>query len=215
MAETDGPPRRPTGLMAGAVAAGVLLVAAAIYGIGPRSRNAEGACPGAAAVAARLAPLAKGEVAALNVAQNPMPLPNLAFKDADGHDIDIASLRGRTALVNLWATWCVPCRTEMPSLDALQASLGGPDFTVAAINIDQRNTERANSFLDEIKVAHLIRYADPSAKVFADLKGAGLAFGMPTTVILDKQGCVLASLAGPADWASGDAKTFLMAALGR
>ena len=103
----------------------------------------------------------------------------------------------------------------MPALDALEASLGGPDFTVAAVNVDQRNTERAASFLDEVKVSHLTRYADPSAKIFADLKVAGLAFGMPTTVLLDKQGCVLASLAGPADWASADAKTFVTAALGR
>jgi thiol-disulfide isomerase/thioredoxin len=203
------------GLMAGAAAAGVLLVVAAIYGIGPRSRNADGACPGATAIAERLTPLAKGEVAALNVAQSPVPLPNLTFKDPDGRATDVAAMRGKTTLVNLWATWCVPCRTEMPALDALQASLGGPDFAVAAINIDQRNTERAATFLDEVKVAHLARYADPSAKVFADLKAAGLAFGMPTTILLDKQGCVLASLAGPADWASADARAFVTAALGR
>jgi hypothetical protein len=97
----------------------------------------------------------------------------------------------------------------MPALDALQASLGGPGFEVVSVNIDQRNRERAAAFLDEIGVKTLARYADPTAGIFQTLKSAGLAFGMPTTLLLDEQGCVVASLAGPADWASADAKALV------
>ena len=101
----------------------------------------------------------------------------------------------------------------MPELDRLQASLGGPDFEVVSINIDTRNIARAAHFLDEAGIRSLTRYADPSANAFAELKKAGLAFGMPTTVLVDRQGCVLASLAGPANWASADAKTLIAAAI--
>ena len=209
-------PRRKTGLVIGSMAVlCALLGAGAIYGIGPSPRNEESACPGAAALSRHLAPLAKGDVAALSVATSPVPLVPIAFKAPDGGDRGLADLKGRTVLLNLWATWCVPCRTEMPALDRLQAKLGSPKFEVVSVNIDQRNTQRAQAFLDEIKVADLTRYADPTARIFADLKGAGLAFGMPTTLLLDPQGCVLASLAGPADWASEDARAFVSAALGR
>ena len=81
------------------------------------------------------------------------------------------------------------------------------------MNIDTRNLEKPKAFLDEIKVSHLTYYADPSAKVFQDLKAVGRAFGMPTTMVIDPAGCELASLAGPAEWASEDALTFLNAAM--
>src|SRR3954471_17833417 len=145
------PARRRTGLRAAiGLAAIALMAAGAIYGIGPRSRNEESACPGAAAISDRLAPLAKGEVAALNVQSAPAPLVPLAFKAPDGRATSLADFKGRTVLFNLWATWCVPCRTEMPALDRLESQLGGPDFAVVSVNIDQRNTERADAFLHEI-----------------------------------------------------------------
>jgi thiol-disulfide isomerase/thioredoxin len=213
---TASPQRRRLALAIGAVALlGAVLGAGAIYGIAPSSRNGESACPGAQALVDKLSPLARGDVAALNVARNPVPLVPLAFQRPDGRPATIADFKGRVVLLNLWATWCVPCRTEMPALDKLQASAGGPDFEVVAVNIDQRNIERAAAFLDKAGVATLTRYADPSAKIFADLKGAGLAFGMPTSILLDRQGCVLASLAGPAEWAGEDARAFVAAALRR
>jgi thiol-disulfide isomerase/thioredoxin len=118
-------------------------------------------------------------------------------------------------LLNLWATWCVPCRKEMPALDALQARLGGPDFEVVAVNIDTRDPEKPRSWLKETGVTGLAYYADASAKIFQDLKAAGRAFGMPTTILIDPQGCELATLAGPAEWASEDALAFIGAALKR
>ena len=137
----------------------------------------------------KLAPLAHGEVAAVNVAKSPLKLPDLAFQDAGGKPLTLAHWRGRTVLLNLWATWCVPCRKEMPALDALKRKLGGPDFEVVAVNIDTRDPDKPRAFLKEIGVEKLAYYADPGAKTFQDLKAIGRAFGMPTTLLVDPQGC--------------------------
>jgi thiol-disulfide isomerase/thioredoxin len=160
-----------------------------------------------------MAPLARGEVAAVTVASTPKRLPALAFKAADGAGKSLADWHGRTVLLNLWATWCVPCRKEMPALDALQGKLGGPQFEVVAINIDTRDAEKPKTWLKEVGVQRLAYYADDSAKVFQDLKAIGKAFGMPTTLIVDPAGCELATLAGPAEWASDDAIGLIRAAL--
>src|SRR4029079_1268395 len=121
--------------------------------------------------------------------------------------------RGRTVLVNLWATWCVPCRKEMPALDALQAKLRGADFEVLSIHTDNHNTDKPKDWLKNAGVNTLAYYADNSAKVFQDLKAVGKAFGLPTTLIVDPNGCELAALAGPAEWASDDALKLVTAAL--
>ncbi len=129
---------------------GALAVLAGVYGIGRlRSNPADAACQTAVNIGSRIAPLAHGEVAALAVAQKPFRVPNVTFKDAQGHDRTLADWRGRTVLLNLWATWCVPCRREMPALDALQAKLGGPDFEVVAVNIDTRDPQKPLKFLKD------------------------------------------------------------------
>jgi len=194
---------------------GVALGLAGVYGIGHLAGNA-GADPGCKATvetARRMAPLARGEVAAVGVTQAPKALPSLAFKDAAGADKSLADWRGRTVLLNLWATWCVPCRKEMPALDALQAKLGGPDFEVVTINIDTRDPDKPKAWLNEVGIQKLNYYADSNAKVFQDLKAVGKAFGMPTTLLVDPNGCELAALAGPAEWASDDAVKLVTAAL--
>jgi cytochrome oxidase Cu insertion factor (SCO1/SenC/PrrC family) len=110
-----------------AVVVGALIGFAGVYGIGGLRRNATGdaACRGAVDLARKIAPLARGEVAALTMATAPLRLPDLAFEDADGKPRKLSDWRGRTVLVNLWATWCVPCRKEMPALEGLQTRLGG------------------------------------------------------------------------------------------
>jgi thiol-disulfide isomerase/thioredoxin len=190
---------------------------AVVYGIGGFGRNAEvaAACRPAVELAVKLTPLARGEVAALAPAKTPIRLESLTFRDAENRERRIADWSGRVVLLNLWATWCVPCRKEMPALDALQARLGGPDFEVVAVNIDTRDPEKPRSWLKETGVTGLAYYADASAKIFQDLKAAGRAFGMPTTILIDPQGCELATLAGPAEWASEDALAFIGAALKR
>jgi thiol-disulfide isomerase/thioredoxin len=217
MTERSAPPRAALvrrRLISATAAAVILAVLAGVYGIAHlRSNPAADACAGAVATAGRLAPLAHGEVAALAVAQAPFLVPDLAFKDADGRERTLKDWRGRTVLLNLWATWCVPCRKEMPALDALEQELGGPKFEVVAVNIDTRDAEKPRSFLKSIDVKHLAYYSDPSAKVFQELKSAGKAFGMPTTLIVDGNGCELGAMAGPAEWASADGKKLVSAAI--
>ena len=164
-------------------------------------------------LARKLAPLAHGEVAALTMATTPLRLPDLAFEDAEGKPRKLSDWRGKTLLVNLWATWCVPCRKEMPALDALQAKLGGKDFEVVAINIDTRDPDKPKNFLKDANLTRLGYFPDQKAKVFQDLKSVGRALGMPTSLLVDGQGCEIANIAGPAEWASDDAVKLIKAAV--
>jgi len=210
--------RRLVLVLAGGVA-GVAVGLAGVYGIATLTGNPFGgtakdaACKPAVALAAKLAPLASGEVAAVGVAKSPLRVPNLAFQDASGKPLTLENWRGRTVLVNLWATWCVPCRKEMPALEALQKKLGGPNFEVVTINIDTRDPDKPKAWLKEVGITQLAYYADPNAKTFQDLKAVGRAFGMPTTLLIDPQGCELGTIAGPAEWASDDAVKLIEAAL--
>ena len=216
----DMPPPSPAAsrripLAVAAVAVGALVGFAAIYGFGAFRRGPAGdsACSGAVETARRIAPLAHGEMAALTMATSPLRLPDLAFEDADGKPRKLSDWRGRTVLVNLWATWCVPCRKEMPALDSLQAKLGGKDFEVVAINIDTRDAEKPKNFLKDGNLTRLGYFSDQKAKVFQDLKNIGKALGMPTSVLVDGQGCEIANIAGPAEWASDDAVKLIKAAM--
>jgi len=208
---------RRVALIAMAGLAGVAIGFAGVYGIGALTGNVKGDSPCLPAVetARNLAPFARGEVAAVTVAKSPLKVPDLAFQDASGKPLTLENWRGRTVLLNLWATWCVPCRKEMPSLDALQDKLGGPDFEVVTVNIDTRDPDKPKTWLQEVGVSKLAYYADPAAKTFQDLKAVGRAFGMPTTLLIDRKGCELGTIAGPAEWASDDAIKLIKAALTR
>src|SRR5471032_2250508 len=199
----------------GAVLIGAVLGFAGVYGIGGLKRNASGdpACRPAVAISSKIAPLAHGEVAALTMATAPLRLPDLAFEDADGKPKKLSDWRGRMVLVNLWATWCVPCRREMPALEGLQTKLGGPNFEVVAVNIDTRDLEKPKNFLKDANLTRLGFFNDQKAKVFQDLKAVGRALGMPTSVLVDGQGCEIATIAGPAEWASDDAVKLIQAAI--
>jgi thiol-disulfide isomerase/thioredoxin len=207
--------RRKGPLIAVAVLAG-LGALAGVYGVAGLAGNpGDPACRAALDVAHRIEPLAKGEVAAVRPAEEARKLPVLAFHDAGGQPRTLADWKGRTVLVNLWATWCVPCRKEMPALDALQDKLGSPQFEVVAVNIDTRNLDKPKSWLHDIGAGHLAYYSDANAKVFQDLKSVGKAIGMPTTLLVDPNGCEIASLSGPAEWASPDGVKLVSAALAR
>ncbi len=206
----------------GPILAASVLVLASLYAFGGfgnlfggKAGGTGGACTTATTKLPTLKPLAKGEVAALQVPEVSKPVVPLQFENTKGETISLAAFKGRTILLNLWATWCVPCRLEMPALDKLQKELGGKDFEVVAVNIDTRNPEKPRQFLKEINVEGLAYYADPKARIFQDLKAAGRAFGMPTTLLIDPAGCELAYLAGPAEWAGADAIGFVRAALAK
>jgi thiol-disulfide isomerase/thioredoxin len=201
-------------LVIATVVIGGLAGFAALYGLGlNRGPAGDPVCKPAVATAKRIAPLAQGEVAALTMATAPLRLPDLAFQDADGKPKKLSDFRGKTVLVNLWATWCVPCRKEMPALEALQAKMSGPNFEVVAINIDTRDSEKPKNFLKDANLTRLGYFNDEKAKVFQDLKGIGRALGMPTSVLVDPQGCEIATIAGPAEWASEDALKLIRAAV--
>jgi thiol-disulfide isomerase/thioredoxin len=215
-ADTDtapaAPKRRKYALMT--VASIAVLGLAAVYGIAAFERNgADAGCAPALATAKRIAPLARGEVAGVRVADEARRVPALTFRDAAGTERTLADWKGRVVLLNLWATWCVPCRKEMPALAGLQEKLGGPGFEVVAVNIDTRDADKPKAWLKDAGVTGLAYYADTSAKIFQELKAAGKALGMPTTLIIDGAGCEIASLPGPAEWAGNDALALVQAAL--
>jgi thiol-disulfide isomerase/thioredoxin len=200
-----------------AAVAGMLAGALAVYVKGSADGNgaadqARVACAGTAAIAARLEPLARGEVAAFRAAGQPDLVRDLAFQAPDGSATSLKAFAGKTVLVNLWATWCVPCRAEMPALDRLAGALGGDRFAVVAVNVDVRAPERARAFLEEIGVSKLAFYADPSFEIVKDLRKRGLALGLPTTILVDGGGCRIGGVEGPAEWNSEDAKALIAAA---
>src|SRR3954463_15171866 len=187
---------------------------AGIYGLGGLKRDALAQAPCAAALelSKKIAPLAKGEVAAVTPATKPLQMPDLAFVDAEGKPKKLSDWKGRVVLLNLWATWCVPCRKEMPALDNLEGKLGSDKFAVGAINIDTRDSEKPKAFLKDNNLTRLGYFSDAKAKVFQDLKTIGLALGMPTAVLIDGQGCEIGNIAGPAEWDSEDAVKLITAA---
>ena len=179
------------------------------------TENSETGPGGQGTGAGPLAGLNTGAMASLVVRPQPVDLPALTFTDADGQPKSLADFSGKIVLLNIWATWCVPCREEMPALDQLETKLGGKDFQVVAVNIDTRDPDKPKAWLKEVGVQKLAYYADPAAKSFQDLKSVGRAFGMPTTLLIDPKGCEIATIAGPAEWASDDAIKLINAAIGR
>jgi thiol-disulfide isomerase/thioredoxin len=216
MTNIDKEPRRRRvllpilGALAAAVAAGAVL-----YGtVAPASKAASDCPADSAKLAARLAPLAKGELAALSVAGEPRRALDIAFQRDDGGKLTLADFKGRPILLNLWATWCIPCRVEMPALDRLQAAKGGPGFEVVAINVDTARLEKRGAFLDGIGVKALARYADPSGDAFETLRKDGKALGLPVTLVIDKNGCEVGAVEGGAKWDSAEAKALVEALKG-
>lgn len=200
--------------LSGGLVLAALAGTAAFYSLAGDGGNSA-TCPDSAGKLAAMAPLARDDVAAVEVGKTARALPDLAFQGPDGQPLTLASFRGRTLLVNLWATWCPPCLKEMPSLDRLQGEMGGKDFEVVAINIDTRNLDKPRTWLAERTIAKLAYYADPQAKVFQDMRAARKVDGMPISLIVDPSGCELALLQGPAEWSSPAAKALIRAALGR
>ncbi len=197
--------------LAGLAAGLVLYVSRAPSG---KDAAADPACSGTAEAYARLKPLVKGEIAALTLAPRPKPLPGLSFAAQDGAKMSLADFKGRMVLLNLWATWCVPCRLEMPALDRLQGLLDQNDFAVVAVNVDTARLERPMAFLKEIGAANLKLYTDETAAALQILKQAGKALGLPTTILIGKDGCEIGTLAGPAQWDSQDALALFRAIQG-
>lgn len=194
-------PRRLATIILAAAGAGFL------YAGGPGGKEARAEdCAAGAKIAEAVKDLAHGEVAAMTISKKPEKLPDFAFNDPEGKSVSLAAFKGKTLLLNVWATWCVPCRAEMPELDKLQAELGSEKFQVVTVNIDTSRLERPKKFFEETGVKALTLYADPKANIFFELKQAGKALGLPVTMLVDPEGCQIGLMNGPAAWHSADAK---------
>ena len=211
-------------LILAALAAGVLAGAVAVYvsesGSGNNAPEKAATAAGAAASKDDVACAAKadrakavGQVAALQPADPPQSLKSLAFNGPDGKPMTIADHAGKTVLLNLWATWCAPCRAEMPALDALQKEKGGNAFEVVAVNVDTGDDAKPKKFLKDIGIGTLGYYRDSTMGLFNEAKTRGLALGLPVTMLIDGEGCLIAHMNGPAEWSSPDARRLVEATL--
>jgi thiol-disulfide isomerase/thioredoxin len=132
----------------------------------------------------------------LSILDQPRALQEIRFQDDEGHDLTLADFRGRVVLLNVWATWCVPCRKEMPALDRLQARLGGKDFLVIPLSIDREGITPVKRFYQEVRVEKLGMYVDPSGRGSHSLAVPGV----PTTLLIDREGREVARKMGDAEW---------------
>jgi thiol-disulfide isomerase/thioredoxin len=140
----------------------------------------------------------------------PKPIPDVRFTDGEGRPRTLADFRGKVVLLNVWAAWCVPCRKEMPTLDRLQAALGGGGFEVVALSIDRPGAEAVKTFYSEIGVQHLAVNVDASGEALSALAATGL----PTTILIDAE-AELGRLMGPAEWDAPDMVAFLKSVVER
>jgi thiol-disulfide isomerase/thioredoxin len=153
--------------------------------------------------------LATGPMAGVIVHPQRKSVPAFSFVNGAGQALDLSAWKGRVVVLNLWATWCAPCRKEMPDLAKLQQALGGPDFEVVALSVDRKGLAASEAFLKDINVTGLATYSEPEAKSLAALQ----ALGLPATIVIDRQGQEAARLLGPADWASPEAQAMVKALL--
>ena len=154
-------------------------------------------------------PLATGAMTTFVFKPQPEALPDIRFVNGSGAEASLAGFHGKVVLLNVWATWCAPCRQEMPALDRLQAALGSDKFEVVALAVDKSGIDGARKFLSDIKAEKLKPFADPTAKEGTRLK----VIGMPTSILIDPQGREIGRLIGPAHWDSPEAKRLIEAQL--
>ncbi len=140
--------------------------------------------------------LAAGKFANFTFFDEPRPVPEVRFTDGEGRDLSLDRFRGKVVLLNLWATWCAPCRREMPALDRLQARLGGDDFEVLALAVDRGGAAKVKAFLDELGIERLGLYVDSTTRA---LRALG-AYGLPTTLLIDRAGNEVMRVIGATEW---------------
>ena len=197
--EPDMPPHlkaQRTRILIGAVALAIAMLVMMFFGKTPTF----GQTP-----PANQTKLNSGHMAAFVYKPEPSDLPAIKFVDAKGEARSLADWKGKTVLLNLWATWCAPCRKEMPDLDKLQAELGGATFEVVALGVDRGGVKAAEKFLEQVGTKRLALYVDGTAKMANELR----VIGLPATLLIDAQGREVGRLLGPADWASDDAKALI------
>ncbi|MFC3050464.1 TlpA disulfide reductase family protein [Kordiimonas pumila] len=146
-------------------------------------------------------PYLKGEMANLSVPDEKTMISDHMIMQADGSPIRLSEMKGKVILLNLWASWCAPCRSEMKELANLQRQLGDDRFEVVAISVDRGGIAEIRETLAEWGIEGLNLYAEPTMKIAADLAGGAL----PTSLIIDEDGQVLAKYLGPLKWDAPEA----------
>lgn len=202
----------------GIVAIGLAIALSGVYAmlgsngneeVGGKVAGVDAALPTGSTTAELNKSLSTGALAAFVFKKDRPAVVTGEFKDGDGKTIDMSNWEGRVALVNLWATWCGPCRTEMPHLAELQKLYGGDQFEVVALSVDLKGAEASAAFLKEIKADNLALYIDKTTRAMRKLG----AIGLPLTVLVDRKGREIGRLIGPADWAGEEAKRLIEAAI--
>ena len=170
-------------------------------------------CTPQSVAAQKIDAVAVGQLAALNGTGTGRGYSDMTFTDATGDAKTLKDFAGKALLVNFWASWCIPCRAEMPALDKLAAAENDANFMVLPINLDlgSGGLDKAKAFLAEGKWANLPLYADSTFDSFKKLQTSAVALGLPSTLLIDKKGCELAVLQGPAEWDSQDGRNVIAA----
>jgi thiol-disulfide isomerase/thioredoxin len=186
----------------------VLAGLVSIYGLNSQPRKAETTASAPTTETSGFSKaLAKGPIAGVIVHPQRKTLGTFTFKDETGKDTDLSAWKGRVVLLNLWATWCAPCRKEMPDIAKLQKELGSADFEVVALSVDRKGLAASQTFLKEIGADNLKTYTDQESKSLAAIQ----ALGLPATILIDRNGQEAARILGPAEWASPEAQAMIKA----
>ncbi len=186
----------------------VAMILAGIYWVMSQPRKAETIDPPVQTESGGFSrALATGPMAGVVVHPKRKPVAPFTFKDAAGKELNLDVWKGRVVLLNLWATWCAPCRKEMPDLAKLQQQLGSPDFEVVALSVDRKGLAASQAFLKEIGADSLKAYVDPESKSLAAMQ----ALGLPASILIDRKGLEAARILGPAVWASPEAQAMIKA----
>jgi len=206
------------GIILGCIA-GVIAGVYGIYAIGTGDSNAPAAIANADKAATAPKPVnangrvdrsfSQGDLAAFVIHETRKDVVDFSFFDGSGKERLLSEWRGRVVLLNLWATWCAPCRKEMPALAKLQEKLGSDNFEVVAVSIDRKGASTAGKFLVENNAAMLNLYLDPTATALDKLK----AIGLPASILIDRQGREIGRMFGPAKWDGADAERLIRAAI--
>lgn len=214
---TEPEPQKPRNARPRRLVAGVLVVAAVaitatlwLSNAGPSGASDCNPMPAAAAAVDKVA---VGELAAVQATGKGRGYADLAFQDENGKPMTLKDFAGKTLLVNFWASWCVPCRAEMPALDALAKQFNGPDFMVLPINLDvgEDGFKKAQAFLKQANITNLPLYGDPTLRALDRLKSDAVALGLPASLLLDRKACEVAILQGPAKWDGPDGQNVIRA----
>ncbi len=201
---------RPRKRLAGLVAAGAVAALAGVYAMfGVHGNAPVGTVPAQAGEVTLDKSMSTGTLAAFVFKDGRPAVESGAFQDGAGKELSLTGWKGRVVVVNLWATWCAPCRKEMPDLAELQKDYGGDDFEVVAISVDLKGAEASSAFLKEVSADNLALYVEPTTRIMKKLG----AIGLPVTILIDRNGGEIGRLLGPAHWTAPEARKLIEAAI--